>query len=192
MKWTTVLITSGNPDFQQYAPITDPEIIEVDSYDQLINRIQEWKNFWQVGGGNWMEPTVLRDEQPLGFLTYNNKLMRYEIKAIPDEDIYGDNATVSFDDYRIDTKTDRWWDSVDTAPLNGCKGLLRGAKGQTINCYLPALFYVDQYARAEGRDYCWTHTSVLVDLPRNNTHNYVTMPESLAEALEREHRNGTS
>jgi len=168
MKWTTVLTTSGNPDFAQYAPITDPEMISVDSYDELLERIKQWRSFWMVGMGNWMEPTVLRDGQPLGFLTMNNRLMRYEIEAIPDEDIYGKDATVEFDDYRIDTEPDDWWEFVKTESPDKCVGQLRDFSGNIINCFNPALFYSNDQ---NGRDLCFNHMNSDISVPVNYTHD---------------------
>jgi len=76
--WSIRLTTRGNPDFQQYAPITDPETLTADTLPALRDKIKEWKSDWQVGGGNWMMPLVKKDDLPVGYMSYNGRLWNQE------------------------------------------------------------------------------------------------------------------
>ena len=76
--WSIRLTTRGNPDFQQYAPITDPETLTADTLPELRDKIKEWKSDWTVGGGNWMMPLVRKDGAPVGYMSYNGRLWNQE------------------------------------------------------------------------------------------------------------------
>ena len=66
--------TSGNPDFNQYAPISEPEWFEASSLDELRAKLRGYMEFWDVGGGNWDSPVVLLGKKRLGHLSYNLRL----------------------------------------------------------------------------------------------------------------------
>ena len=73
-KFITVMTTSGNPDFNQYAPISEPAILVADSMEELREQLRDYQNFWQVGGGNFMNPAVLYNLKPVGHFSYNGRL----------------------------------------------------------------------------------------------------------------------
>mgnify|MGYP003139282297 CR=1 FL=1 len=87
--WRVRLTTRGNPDFNQWAPITDPETMMAESLDELRDNLVEWINYNMVGGGNWTEPTVYHKNKPVGFLSYNLKLWKLEMRSVPSEELYG-------------------------------------------------------------------------------------------------------
>ena len=87
--WRVHMLTRGNPDFNQYAPITDPETMMAESLDELRDSLVEWQNYHMVGGGNWTEPTVYHKNKPVGFLSYNLKLWKLEMRDVPFEELYG-------------------------------------------------------------------------------------------------------
>ena len=65
------LETEGNPDFQQYAPITDPIELGANTWADLCKQIEEWKSYWQVGGGNWTGPILYKSGEKFGQVSYN-------------------------------------------------------------------------------------------------------------------------
>ena len=69
--WSITITTNGNPDFQQYAPITAPERLTADSLPELKEKISKWKNEWGVGMGNWTMPMVRKDGAPVGYMSYS-------------------------------------------------------------------------------------------------------------------------
>jgi hypothetical protein len=76
------LETVGNPDFGQYAPITDPTTLRAASFDELKAALREWMRDWNVGMGNWTNPTLYLDNKPLGFLSYNLRLWETEEREV--------------------------------------------------------------------------------------------------------------
>ena len=84
--WSIRLTTRGNPDFQQYAPITDPETLTADTLPELRDKIKEWKSYWTVGGGNWMMPLVKKGDLPVGYMSYNGRLWNQEFMDTDDDD----------------------------------------------------------------------------------------------------------
>ena len=70
--------TVGNPDFSQYAPISDSEWIEADTLQNLRAKISDYKDWWAVGGGNWKNPVVYevhgKAKKKIGSLSYNLRL----------------------------------------------------------------------------------------------------------------------
>jgi len=91
---TVHLTTVGNPDYQQYAPITNPETCTAPTLAVLRDRIRDWQADWQVGGGNWTEPTVYRDDTAIGYLSYNLRLWDLAARDVPFETLYGPNGTI--------------------------------------------------------------------------------------------------
>jgi|TARA_R110000824_G_scaffold45667_2_gene131946 hypothetical protein len=76
--YTCYVSTVGNPDRNQYAPISDPEWIEADTLQDLRTEIQEYQDDWNVRGGNWKNPIVYevhgKTKKKIGSLSYNLRL----------------------------------------------------------------------------------------------------------------------
>mgnify|MGYP003150001106 CR=1 FL=1 len=77
--------TRGNPDFNQYAPVSDPEWFEASSLDELRARLRGYMEFWDVGGGNWNSPVVYQGKKKLGYLSYNLRLWNKRDGEVIDE-----------------------------------------------------------------------------------------------------------
>ena len=91
--WTIRLTTVGNPDFGQYSPITDPETATAETLPELKEKIREWQNFWQVGGGNWTDPIIRKNGKPVGTMSYNCRIWKLEMKDMTmnqQKEKYGD------------------------------------------------------------------------------------------------------
>ena len=85
--------TVGNPDFNQYAPVSDPEWIESATLQDLRAEIQEYQRFYNVGGGNWKAPIVYevrgKTKKKIGYLSYNLRLWVKKPAIVGDKYIEG-------------------------------------------------------------------------------------------------------
>ena len=85
--------TAGNPDRNQYAPISDPEWFEADTLQDLREKIREYQDWWDVGMGNWKNPVVYevqgKAKKKLGSLSYNLRLWVKMGDVVGDEYIEG-------------------------------------------------------------------------------------------------------
>ena len=70
--------TVGNPDFNQYAPISNPEWIEAANLKELRTKVQAYNDEWGVGSGNCKDPIVYemhgKAKTKLGTFSYNLRL----------------------------------------------------------------------------------------------------------------------
>jgi hypothetical protein len=62
----------GNPDFNQYAPISEPQVVHAPTLEGMKLAAHDYIEHWDLGGGNWVNP-VVRDEagDAIGFFSYN-------------------------------------------------------------------------------------------------------------------------
>jgi hypothetical protein len=68
----------GNPDYGQ-DPKKPPYGVRVitlksHSYEDLIAQVKEWQSENDIGGGNWMNPSVSIDGEVIGYMSYNGKV----------------------------------------------------------------------------------------------------------------------
>lgn len=66
----------GNPDYAQYAPVSDPVVVRSASLKEMKDLTEKYIAFWDLGGGNWPEPTVFRYRKPIGHFSYNGRFWR--------------------------------------------------------------------------------------------------------------------
>jgi hypothetical protein len=69
--YKVTITTVGNPDYQQFAPITEPATLEAPTFAELKRKIGDYIGEWSIGGGNWTSPTLFKDGKPVGCLSYN-------------------------------------------------------------------------------------------------------------------------
>lgn len=78
MRYQMRLRSVGNPDFNQYAPVSDPETVEGSTLEEMRDFAEAYRDKWGLGGGNWPNPVVkekVGDKlKPVGFFSYNGKL----------------------------------------------------------------------------------------------------------------------
>lgn len=70
-RFTARLRSVGNPDFSQYAPVSNPETVEADTLDEIVQKWVTYQTDWNLGGGNCPEILVKEGEKVvarLGFL----------------------------------------------------------------------------------------------------------------------------
>lgn len=73
--YTMTLQSVGNPDFGQYEPISEPLTVHAPTLEGMRAAAEEYIDFWDLGGGNWVSP-VVRDEagNAIGHFSYNLRL----------------------------------------------------------------------------------------------------------------------
>ena len=71
----------GNPDFGQYAPISEPETITAHTLDELVKKAREYRQWWNMGSGNWTNPTACEDGEPVGRIMFNGAVRDMDYKS---------------------------------------------------------------------------------------------------------------
>jgi hypothetical protein len=79
--YRTVFRSVGNPDFDQYAPLSPPEIASAKTLRVLVLKALSYIERWNLGGGNWTSPFVTRDlptggNEVVGNISYNGRFWR--------------------------------------------------------------------------------------------------------------------
>lgn len=64
----------GNPDFGQYAPVSEPQRVTARTLAAIAKRCREYIEFWDMGGGNWTSPPVYKNGEYIGYVSYNGKV----------------------------------------------------------------------------------------------------------------------
>lgn len=68
----------GNPDYGQ-DPLKPPygidiELLQADDLSQLKALVREWQYENDIGGGNWANPAVYKNNKVMGYMSYNGKV----------------------------------------------------------------------------------------------------------------------
>lgn len=72
--FTVNLSSVGNPDYGQYAPLSDPETVVADSLVAIGREVRRYIQEWDLGGGNWPMPVIHHNGKPLCAISYNGRL----------------------------------------------------------------------------------------------------------------------
>ena len=78
--------TVGNPDYNQYSAITEPEDFVATSLKQLRDKVERWKNLCAVGSGNWQNPIVYVNGIAVAQMSYNMRLWQLNSKDMEIKD----------------------------------------------------------------------------------------------------------
>lgn len=81
-KYTMKLRSVGNPDFGQYAPVSDPETVSGDTLIEMRAHCDRYTQFWNLGGGNWVDPVVTENGKKIGRFSYNGRLWSVHKNAV--------------------------------------------------------------------------------------------------------------
>jgi hypothetical protein len=73
-KYVMVMRSVGNPDFGQYAPLSEPAAIKSDTLAGLVHAAEEYIEFWNLGGGNWVDPEIRENGEPVATISYNGRV----------------------------------------------------------------------------------------------------------------------
>ena len=68
----------GNPDHGQN-PNKPPYGVKVKTikalaFSELLEKVREWQADNDIGGGNWMNPALMRNGEIIGYMSYNGKV----------------------------------------------------------------------------------------------------------------------
>lgn len=75
MAYHVRLASVGNPDFRQFAPISDPVASGGATVAECVRVAMDYRDAWELGGGNWTDPRVVRaDGTVVGRIGYTGKL----------------------------------------------------------------------------------------------------------------------
>ncbi len=85
--------TVGNPDFQQYAPISDPMTVYADTVEEIDEYRSAYFATYEVGSGNWTSPPVYEQTtkrgKRVGSLQYSGQIHATEwVYGGPDPVVY--------------------------------------------------------------------------------------------------------
>lgn len=72
--FTARMKSVGNPDFGQYAPISEPATLKATTLRELLAKMEEYRNHWDLGGGNWVEPKITQGRKVIGWVSYNGRV----------------------------------------------------------------------------------------------------------------------
>jgi len=71
--FTMKLRSYGNPDFGQYAPVSEPEVATGLTLAEMRSHAEAYRNKWELGGGNWGCPIVKLGKKTIGHFSYNGR-----------------------------------------------------------------------------------------------------------------------
>lgn len=64
----------GNPDYGQYAPLSEPETVICDTLQACVQECQRYIAAWDLGGGNWPPTFVFQHGRKVAKISYNGRL----------------------------------------------------------------------------------------------------------------------
>lgn len=76
------LSSCGNPDFQQYAPLSLPKIIMVQTLKEASEQCKAYIAEWNLGSGNWNGGQVYEGSKRIAQITYNGRIWDMNDKEI--------------------------------------------------------------------------------------------------------------
>lgn len=79
--YVMILRSVGNPDFGQYAPISEPEAVKSATLAGMRRAAEAYIAKWDLGGGNFVDPEIRKDGKFVARISYNGRLwdhMEYE------------------------------------------------------------------------------------------------------------------
>ncbi len=74
--YTAVLRSVGNPDFGQYAPLSEPRKVVAGKLSEIKQACMNYIKEWDLGGGNWPVCPVRRNGKVVGHFSYNGRFWR--------------------------------------------------------------------------------------------------------------------
>lgn len=72
----------GNPDFGQYAPVSEREAVTGQTLAEMRAHCEAYIEKWDLGGGNWTNPVVKeivpgrKSKKTVGYFSYNGRLWK--------------------------------------------------------------------------------------------------------------------
>lgn len=75
-RYSVKLRSVGNPDFDQYRPISSPKTFEADTLEEISAACRAYIEKWDLGGGNWPGCVIREDGVAIGYVSYNGRVWR--------------------------------------------------------------------------------------------------------------------
>mgnify|MGYP003577335475 CR=1 FL=1 len=69
--FTMRLSSCGNPDWDQYAPISEPKVVTGSTLAEMRKACEDYIEEWNLGGGNWKDPVVKQGSKVIGHFSSN-------------------------------------------------------------------------------------------------------------------------
>ena len=79
---TVNLKSCGNPDYDQFAPISNPEKVIVNTITEAQDECRKYIKLWNLGGGNWNGGQLYVFGKKIGHIAYNGRFITNQ-KALP-------------------------------------------------------------------------------------------------------------
>lgn len=73
-KYVMILQSVGNPDFSQYAPVSNPTAVKGSTLRAMVKAAEDYREEWNLGGGNWVDPEVRLNGKPVAWISYNGRV----------------------------------------------------------------------------------------------------------------------
>jgi hypothetical protein len=73
-KYTLKLRSVGNPDIAQYAPVSNPRTVHVNTLREASEACRAYIKEWDLGGGNWPKAHVHCNGKPVAWISYNGRV----------------------------------------------------------------------------------------------------------------------
>lgn len=70
------LASVGNPDFGQYAPVSEVETIKGRTIEEIREKCREYQSDWDLGGGNWNPGPLFFGKKRVGYVSYNLRVWK--------------------------------------------------------------------------------------------------------------------
>jgi len=86
--FTARLRSVGNPDFGQYAAISNPEEVICETLEQVRQACLDYISKWNLGSGNWPRTVIKHNGKPLCSVSYNGRLWKIGATEYKDQDEY--------------------------------------------------------------------------------------------------------
>lgn len=71
--FTMRLSSCGNPDWDQYAPISEPKVVTGSTLAEMRKLAEDYRDENNLGGGNWKNPVVKQGSKVIGHFSYNGR-----------------------------------------------------------------------------------------------------------------------
>jgi hypothetical protein len=81
-QYVVKLSSIGNPDRGQFMSPSEPITFVGDSLQSIVDACDDYIDFWDLGGGNWTNPTITLDGKPVATISYNLRLWAMDGKEI--------------------------------------------------------------------------------------------------------------
>lgn len=95
-KYQMLLESVGNPDFGQYAPVSEPAWVAGDTLKDMRKEAAGYQAKWELGGGNWTNQEVLEGDKVVAHFAYNLRCFegKFDAKnwASAKEIVFGEGA----------------------------------------------------------------------------------------------------